>query len=113
MIQQLNTFEFKTNLMLSWKAKALAVRSVTSKTGSKTPGVDDVVWLTHEQKYVTINLLKQSLLAEESTYKVGLIKRVWIPKPNSLELKLLGIPNIWDRELQTLVTFVLGPIVWA
>jgi RNA-directed DNA polymerase len=104
-------FRIQNKLMLSWKARALAVRNVTSKTGSKTPGVDNVVWLTHEQKYAAIDLLKQSLLAKESTYKVGLVKRVWIPKPNSSELRPLGIPTLLDRALQTLVMFALDPIV--
>lgn len=104
-------FRIQNKLMMSWKARALAVRNVTSNTGSRTPGVDGVVWLTHEQKYAAIDLLKQSLLAKESTYEVGLIKRVWIPKSNSSELRPLGIPNMLDRALQTLVMFTLDPIV--
>lgn len=98
-------------LMYSWKSRALAVRIVTSNKGGKTPGSDNVVWSTHTQKYEAINLLKIALLEKEENYQAGLIKRVWIPKPNSSELRPLGIPTMLDRALQTLVVFALDPIV--
>jgi RNA-directed DNA polymerase len=44
-------------------------------------------------------------------YKPGLVKRVWIPKPNSNKLRPLGLPIITDRALQTLVALVLDPVV--
>jgi len=39
-------FKTREKLIWSWKARALAVRKVTSNPGSKTPGVDNVVWLS-------------------------------------------------------------------
>jgi len=104
-------FQLQEKLNWSWKARALAVRKVTSNTGSKTPGVDNVVWLNHKEKYKAIDLLKQQLSTSISKLKVGLIKRVWIPKTNSLELRPLGIPNIIDRALQELILMSLDPII--
>jgi RNA-directed DNA polymerase len=44
-------------------------------------------------------------------YKPGLIKRVWIPKVNSKELRPLGIPPVLDRMLQAVVHLALDPII--
>ena len=51
------------------------------------------------------------MLSKEGDYKVGLVKRVWIPKPNSSQLRPLGIPTITDRALQALILLALDPIV--
>lgn len=106
-----NVFQIQEKLNWSWKARALAVRKATSNTGSKTPGVDNVVWLNHKEKYKAIDLLKQQLSIPSCTLKVGLTKRVWVPKTNSLKLIPLGIPNMIDRALQELILMSLDPII--
>jgi RNA-directed DNA polymerase len=44
-------------------------------------------------------------------YKPRKIKRVWIPKPNTSDLKPLRITTIKDRALQALVLLSLDPII--
>jgi len=52
-------------------------------------------------------------LAEElrtGSYEPRPVKRVWIPKPGSTELRPLGIPCVRDRVVQTALLHVLEPI---
>ena len=44
-------------------------------------------------------------------YKSDTIRRVWIPKPNSIEKRPLGIPTLRDRVLQTIIDAAVHPII--
>jgi RNA-directed DNA polymerase len=105
------THRLQKKLMLSFAARAFSVRKITSNEGGKTPGVDEVVWLTPAEKYKAIIKLRTILLSSFSDYKAKRIKRVWIPKTNSDKLRPLGIPTLEDRTLQMLVLLSMDPIV--
>lgn len=90
-------------LMKSWSARALAVRRVTQDNqGKKTAGVDGVKWLTPKQRVKLTGNLNLGT-------KVSPTRRVWIPKPGTLEKRPLGIPTMKDRALQALVKLALEP----
>ncbi len=90
-------------LMKSWYARILAVRKVTQDNqGKKTAGVDGVKSLTPKQRISLSEKLKLDT-------KVKPTRRVWIPKPGTDEKRLLGIPTIHDRALQSLVKLALEP----
>jgi RNA-directed DNA polymerase len=97
--------------MLSFAARALAVRKITSNEGGKTLSVDKIVWSSPAEKYEAIIELRTILLTPFSDYKADKIKRVWIPKTNSNKLRPLGIPTLRDRALQMLVLLSMDPIV--
>jgi RNA-directed DNA polymerase len=79
-----------------FEAKLLAVRRVTQdNTGKKTAGVDGV-------KSLSPNMRWEMARSLEIDGKSDQIKRVWIPKPNSKELRPLGIPTMRDRAKQAL-----------
>ena len=44
-------------------------------------------------------------------YKGDTVKRVWIPKPNSVEKRPLGIPTLRERVLQTIIDVAVHPII--
>jgi RNA-directed DNA polymerase len=46
--------QLQDNLVWSWEARALAVRTITTNKGKNTPGVDNVVWDTPEAKFAAI-----------------------------------------------------------
>lgn len=86
-----------------FEAKLLAVRRVTQdNTGKKTAGVDGVKSLSPSKRWEMAKSL-------EIDGKSDQIKRVWIPKPNSKELRPLGIPTMRDRAKQALALIALEP----
>lgn len=90
-------------LMKSRSAKLLAVRRVTQDNqGKKTAGVDGVKSLTPKQRLALANTLNIGRKAKP-------VRRVWIPKAGSDEMRPLGIPTIHDRALQALVKLALEP----
>lgn len=93
-------------LTTSFAAKCLAVKRVTSSSGSKTPGVDGETWQTNRQKIQGILALKRR------GYKPQPLRRIYIPKKsNTQKLRPLSIPTIRDRAQQALYLLSIEPIV--
>lgn len=90
-------------LIQSRQAKLLSVRRVTQdNTGKKTAGVDGILVLTPIERFDLVDKLK---VGHSSTA----VRRIWIPKPGTTELRPLGIPTIHDRALQALVKMAIEP----
>lgn len=87
----------------SFYAKALAVKRVTSNSGSKTAGVDLVLWSTPNSKFKAISELKRR------GYTPQPLRRVNIRKSNG-KLRPLGIPTMKDRAMQALYLLALEPV---
>lgn len=87
----------------SFYAKALAVRRVTSNSGSKTAGVDLVTWEDSETKFQAIGTLKRR------GYQPQPLRRIHIKKSNG-KLRPLGIPTMKDRAMQALYLMALEPV---
>jgi RNA-directed DNA polymerase len=90
-------------MMKSWFAKCLAVRRITQDNmGKKTAGIDGLASLKPADRLILVGLLQ---LGDKATPS----RRIWIPKPGSLEQRPLSIPTIYDRALQALVKSALEP----
>jgi RNA-directed DNA polymerase len=97
-------------LTCSFSAKCMAVKRVTSNSGSKTPGVDGVIWRTNLQRTQGIFGLKRH------GYKPQPLRRIYIPKKSGpKDLRPLSIPTMMDRAQQALHLLSLEPLVeeWA
>lgn len=89
----------------SYHAKLLAIRRVTQNKGSKTPGVDNVIWKTPTQKIKAVAQLNRR------GYKALPLRRIYIPKNgNKRKLRPLSIPPIRCRAMQALHLLALEPI---
>lgn len=84
-------------------AKLLAVKRVSQNKGSKTPGVDGVIWNTDKKKIEAVKSLKRR------GYQPQPLRRVYIPKKNSKQ-RPLGIPCMIDKAQQALHLLALEPI---
>lgn len=84
-----------------------ALRAVQANGGSA--GVDHEtveMFARHEEA----NLEKISRALRRNEYEPAAVKRVWIPKPGSKEMRPLGIPTVRDRVVQAALCHVLEPI---
>src|SRR5713101_5670378 len=89
----------------SYSSKVLAVRRVTENTGKKTPGVDQVIWKTPEDKIRAVHALKSR------GYQSQPLRRVYIPKSDGKTMRPLGIPCMIDRAHQALHLHALDPVL--
>lgn len=84
-------------------AKFLAVKRVTQDNkGKNTPGIDGEKSLNPEKRY----LLASNLILDG---KARPVRRVYIAKPGTNEMRSLGIPTIVDRAKQALAKLALEP----
>lgn len=90
-------------LTRSFYGKLLAILRVTTNKGSRTCGVDKILWNTPQRKWKAIEQLSIK------GYKAKPLKRKSIPKKNG-KLRHLGIPTIRDRAIQALFKLGLEPI---
>ncbi len=90
-------------LTKSLSGRRLAVKRVTENRGKDTPGIDDIVWKTPQEKSNAVNLLRRK------GYRAKPLKRVYIPKANGKK-RPLGIPTMKDRAMQALFQLALDPI---
>ena len=104
-------YSLQNKLMMSFEARAFAVRRVTTNDGKKTPGLDKIVWKSSKNRFQAIKKLREILVNKSGSYQAGSIRRVLIPKSTPGEFRPLGIPNMIDRALQFLVLLCLDPIV--
>jgi RNA-directed DNA polymerase len=84
-----------------------AFRAVQANGGSA--GVDHEtveMFARHEEA----NLEKITRALRRNEYQPAAVKRVWIPKPGSKEMRPLGVPTVRDRVVQAALRHVLEPI---
>jgi len=88
----------------SWSARVLAVRRVSRNKGSRTPGVDGIVWNTSAKK------MRGALSLRRHGYHAQPLRRVKIRKKKPGTFRNLGIPTMTDRAMQALYLLALEPV---
>ena len=79
------------------------------KANSNAAGVDHVT-VEEFERHLEANLEKLSQTLQDSSYRPQAIRRAWIPKLGSKEMRPLGIPTVRDRVVQAALRAVLEPI---
>ena len=83
-------------LLHSWSARCLAVRRVSQDNrGKRTPGVDGVANLTPAQRMALVEKLR-----DLSNWQVDAIRRTYIEKRGTAELRGLGIPTMSEERVR-------------
>lgn len=88
----------------SFHARLLAVKRVVQNRGSKTPGIDNIRWLTPE------NMMEAAVTLKRHGYKTQPLKRIHIPKKQKGKFRPLSIPTMRCRAMQALYLLALEPI---
>jgi RNA-directed DNA polymerase len=92
-----------------WSPANLQAAFTRVKTNGGGSGVDQITVAKFERD-LNRHLERLSKELREGTYRPQAIRRAWIPKPGSRELRPLGIPTVRDRVVQTALRAVLEPI---
>jgi RNA-directed DNA polymerase len=87
----------------SISAKLLAVKRVSTNKGSRTPGIDGVLWRS------PLARMKGVLSLVKRGYRAQPLRRILIPKKNGKK-RPLGIPVMLDRAKQALHLPALEPV---
>ena len=92
-----------------WNPRNLLAAFTKVKANGGAAGVDHQT-MAMFAKHLEANLGHLSEALRTGTYRAQAIRRVYIPKPGSLEKRPLGIPTVRDRVVQTALRNVLEPI---
>lgn len=90
-------------------AISIAVKRVTAKTSRRTPGLDGITWVLPSERLEGREWLRDTAI-NISIYKAQGLKRVWIPKAYTTELRPLGIPTVHDKAVQILWLLSIEPV---
>jgi RNA-directed DNA polymerase len=85
----------------------LAFDAVAANRGAA--GIDHV-GIEHYAANLDANLARLSEALRAGSYRPQAIRRHYIPKPGSQQMRPLGIPTVQDRVVQTALRMVLEPI---
>jgi RNA-directed DNA polymerase len=97
------------SILNDFRTTAIAVRRVTTSTGSRTPGVDGIIAITAEERNALARQV-HSIVRTPSTYEPFAVKRVYIPKDYRSK-RPLGIPTVVDRAVQAVYLEIIDPLV--
>lgn len=97
------------SILKDFRTTAIAVRRVTTSSGSRTPGLDGIIVTTKEEREKLAQQVHR-IVRSPNTYKPSAVKRVWIPKKDGTK-RPLGIPTIVDRAVQAVYLEAIDPLV--
>lgn len=103
-------YHIQWKILNSFEAKAIAIRRVITNKGGKTAGTDNIVWKSPKDYLNAIQTLTE-IVRNPIEYQAQPLRRVWIPKANSKELRPLGIPTMIDRAVQAIYHLGVDPAV--
>ena len=103
-------YNLQWKLLNTFESNALAIRKVITNKGGKTAGTDGIVWRNPKDYWNAIQMLRE-IVRNPTAYRAQPLRRVWIPKANSKELRPLGIPTMIDRAVQAVYHLGVDPAV--
>jgi len=101
------TIRLIRKILRSNLTQQLAVYKTISSTGSKSKGISDKVLLKTRAEYSSLRTNLWEIIKNPNAYKVSPLKRIWVPKNNSDDIRPILVPSYLDRALQYLYLMVL------
>lgn len=100
--------ELAGDLLRSFEARAIAVQTVVSNKGIRSPGLSKESLNTNVKYLEMIDHLLE-IIENPAEYKATPLDRIYIPKPDGTK-RPLSIPSYLDRCLQALYKLAIEPI---
>lgn len=100
--------ELAKELVQSLEARAIAVQTVVSNKGIRSPGLSKESLNTNEQYLEMADRLLE-VVEDPTRYKATPLDRIYIPKPDGTK-RPLSIPSYLDRCLQALFKLAIEPV---
>ena len=99
----------QVSILKDFRTTSVAVRRVSSNTGSSTSGVDGLIAKTHDELGALASKAHY-VVCNPSTYKASTVKRVWMTEGLN-DKRPLGILTTLDRTVQAIYLEAIDPIV--
>lgn len=99
--------QLQEKIVYSSEARMLAVRKVSEKSNTTSPGVDGVIWRKNSDK------MKAAILLNNVKYEAKPLKFFEFNDLKSGKIRSVGIPTMTDRAMQVLYSYALEPVAEA
>lgn len=94
-------------MLRSSDCRFLAVYRTISSKGARSKGINDLYIPKTNEQYLDIYKRLWDIIKYPTNYKSTPLKRVWLPKPNSEDLRPISVPSYTDRAIQHLYLMIL------
>lgn len=84
-----------------------AVYRTISSSGAKSKGIKDIFRPTKVEHYYSLYQQLWEYVKHPEKYRSTPLKRIWLPKPNSTELRPISVPSYIDRAIQHLYLLIV------
>jgi retron-type reverse transcriptase len=96
-----------TRMLRSSDCRFLAVYRTISSKGARSKGINDLYIPKTNEQYLNLYKKLWEIIKHPNKYSSTPLKRVWLPKPNSTDLRPISVPSYTDRAIQHLYLMVL------
>jgi retron-type reverse transcriptase len=101
-----NTYKLVNNFICSLEFRVFAVEKMRCSLGARTSGSDCQILTTNN----ILDFINKLSYKQLMSYRASPLKRVFIPKDTGGQ-RLIWIPTIFDRLVQTLFILIYEPII--
>lgn len=84
-----------------------SIYKTISSPGARSKGIGDQTRPITNKQYLALYHELWEIVKSPKNYKSSPLKRIWIPKPNSTELRPISVPSYIDRAIQQLHLIIL------
>lgn len=99
--------QLQDKIVYSSEARMLAVKKVSEKSKTSSPGIDGIIWRRSCDK------MKAAIMLNNEVYEASPLKFFEFNDVKTGKTRSVGIPTFKDRAMQVLYSYALEPVVEA